>query len=148
MDKALARGGAVWHDPLLPYKQLNRHSPDSGGFASRIALVTSSDNGKSPLSREKGGRTRRFAAPNAVMRRFVGTEAYSHGRLPVKRCHFIFFNSSWLYWHPGLSLVLDLVVSQPVPTHIRSPFSATAAPKSRFRRAQAQEDETLLLIGD
>src|SRR5215203_3354212 len=66
----------------------------------------------------------------------------------VKRCHFIFLNSSWLYWHPGLSLVLDLVVSQPVPTHIRSPFSATAAPKSRFRRAKAQEDETLLLIGD
>src|SRR3954447_10271155 len=76
MDKALARGGAVWHDPLLPYKQLNRHSPASGSFASRIALVTSSDNGKSPSSREKGGRTRQLAAPNAVMRRFVGTEAY------------------------------------------------------------------------
>jgi hypothetical protein len=26
--------------------------------------------------------------------------------------------------------------------------SASAAPKSRFRRAQAQEDETLLLVGD
>src|SRR3954462_15693689 len=49
---------------------------------------------------------------------------------------FHFLNSSWLYWHPGLSLVLDLVVSQPVPIHIRSPFSATTAPKSRFRRAK------------
>src|SRR3954454_2242679 len=49
-------------------------------------------------------------------------------------CHFL--NSSWLYWHPGLSLVLDLVDSQPVPTHIRSPFSATAAPESRFRLAK------------
>src|SRR3954465_6512572 len=81
---------------------------------------------------------------------FIATmkESDSHGRLPVKRCHFIFLNSTWLYWHPGLSLVLDLVVSQPVPTHIRLPFSATAAPKPRFRRAKAQEDETLLLIGD
>jgi hypothetical protein len=61
---------------------------------------------------------------------------------------FHFFNSSWLYWHPGLSLVLDLVVFQPDPTHIRSPCSAAAAPKSRFRRAKAQEDETLLLVGD
>ena len=61
---------------------------------------------------------------------------------------FHFFNSSWLYWYPGLSLILDLVVSQPVPTHIRSPFSATAAPKSRFRRAKAQEDKTILLVGD
>ena len=48
---------------------------------------------------------------------------------------FHFLNSSGLYWHPGLSLVLDLVVPQPVPTHIRSPFFVTAAPKSRFRRA-------------
>jgi hypothetical protein len=59
-----------------------------------------------------------------------------------------FLQLQLVYWHPGLSLVLDLVVSQPVPTHIRSPFYATAAPKSRFRRAQAQEDETLLLVGD
>ena len=59
-----------------------------------------------------------------------------------------FFELRLVIWHPGLSLVLDLVVAQPVPTHIRSPFSATAAPKSRFRRAKAQEDETLLLIGD
>jgi hypothetical protein len=29
-----------------------------------------------------------------------------------------FLNSSWLCWHPGLSLVLDLVVAQPVPTHM------------------------------
>src|SRR3954454_11504807 len=61
---------------------------------------------------------------------------------------FHFLNSIRLCWYPGLSLVLDLVVSQPVPTHIRSPCSATAAPKSRFRRAQAQEDKTTLLVGD
>ena len=29
----------------------------------------------------------------------------------------------WMYQYPGLSPDLDLVVSQPVPTHIRSPFS-------------------------
>ena len=29
----------------------------------------------------------------------------------------------WMYQSPGLSPDLDLVVSQPVPTHIRSPFS-------------------------
>ena len=37
-------------------------------------------------------------------------------------------------------------VSEHDQTHIRSPF-ATAAPRSRLRRARAQEDETILLDG-
>ena len=37
-------------------------------------------------------------------------------------------------------------VSEPVQTYIRSPFE-TAAPKSRLRRARAQEDETILIFG-
>jgi len=37
-------------------------------------------------------------------------------------------------------------VSEHDQPHIRSPFE-TAAPTSRFRRAGAQEDETILLLG-
>jgi hypothetical protein len=37
-------------------------------------------------------------------------------------------------------------ISDPSPNHMRSP-SGTAAPISRFRRARAQEDETILPVG-
>jgi hypothetical protein len=53
----------------------------------------------------------------------------------------------WMYQSPGLSPDLDLVVSQPVPNSHTVAVFATAAPKSRFRRAGAQGDAAILFVG-
>lgn len=47
---------------------MNRHSPDSGGFAARIALFTGLGNGNSPLPRAKGDRGLRLTHSDAEAR--------------------------------------------------------------------------------
>src|SRR6516165_5711667 len=48
--------------------RINRHSPDSDGFAARIALLTGLGTGNSPLPRAKGDRALRLTYSDAETR--------------------------------------------------------------------------------
>jgi hypothetical protein len=73
----------------------------------------------------------------------------SHGHLRVKGLDFSnsCFQLRWMYQYPGLSPDLDLVVSQPVPTHIRSPFSQRLHQNPAFGGRGLRGDAAILFVG-